>query len=99
MTASATSRHSALSRFFRNPQTGDVVVAQWPNPPLLVWLIATVAQRVFSPEGILGTALSVVATISLVIWSLLEIARGDSPFRRVLGGLVLVAIAVGFVLR
>ena len=99
MTPAGTRHHSALSRFFRNPETGDVVVAQLPNPPLLVWLLATVIRLVLSPHGVVGTALSVVATVSLVIWSLLEIARGDSPFRRVLGGVVLAAIALGLLLR
>jgi hypothetical protein len=92
-------RHSAISRFFRNPESGEVVVAQPPNAPLLVWLAATAIRVVFSPEGRLGTAVSVVATISLVIWSLLEIARGDSPFRRVLGAVVLVAMVAGLLLR
>jgi riboflavin transporter FmnP len=96
MSSTDTRRHSALSRFFRNPKTGDVVVAQLPNPPLVVWLVASVLRWVFSPAGWLGTALAVVATASLVIWSLLEIARGQSPFRRVLGGVVLAAIVLQF---
>ena len=58
-----------------------------------MWLVATLVQLVFSPHGVVGTALSVVATVSIVIWSLLEIARGDSPFRRVLGAVVLVAVS------
>ncbi|MBK5307696.1 MAG: hypothetical protein JJD92_13500 [Frankiaceae bacterium] len=99
MRHSGTQRHSALGRFFRNPETGEIVVAQPPNPPLLVWLAATLIRLVFSPHGFPGAALSVVATASLVIWSLLEIARGESPFRRVLGGLVLVGVVVGLLLR
>jgi hypothetical protein len=99
MTRSGTQHHSALSRFFRNPDTGDVVVAQPPNPPLLVWLAATLARLAFHPHGAAGTALTIVATVSLVLWSLLEIARGDSPFRRVLGAVVLAAVVFGLVLR
>jgi hypothetical protein len=98
MTSTGTQHHSALSRFFRNPETGEVVVAQPPNPPLLVWLAATVIRLLFSPDGAIGTAVSVVATVSLVIWSLLEIARGESPFRRALGGVVLLAIALRLLL-
>ncbi|MDT7572185.1 MAG: hypothetical protein QOE05_2359 [Actinomycetota bacterium] len=94
-----TRKRSWVGRFFRNPQSDEIVVAQPPNAPLLVWLAATVIRLVFSPSGVLGTALSVVATVSLVIWSLLEMARGDSPFRRVLGGVVLAGILIGFVLR
>ena len=99
MTPAATRDRSALSRFFRNPQTGEIVVAQPPNPPLLVWLVATLIRLVLSPHGATATALSVVATASLVIWSLLEIARGDSPFRRLLGGVVLTAVVLGALLH
>jgi hypothetical protein len=89
-----TRRHSALGRFFRNPETGEVVVAQPPNVPLLVWFAATAIRLVFAPHGALATAISVIATVSLILWSLLEIDRGDSPFRRVLGGVVLAAIVL-----
>jgi hypothetical protein len=99
MTHAQTREHSALSRFFRNPETGDVVVMQPPNAPLLVWLAASVVRWVFSPDGVLGTAVAVVAAISLVVWSLLEITRGDSPFRRALGAVVLLAMILSWFLR
>jgi hypothetical protein len=99
VTHSATRHRSAFGRFIRNPETGEVVVGQPPNPPLLVWLAATVIRWVFSPHGWIGTTLSVVATLSLIVWSLLEIARGESPFRRVLGAVVLVAILTRLLLR
>lgn len=94
-----TKQSSGLSRFFRNPETGEIVVAQPPNPPLLVWLLATLVRVVLSPGGWMGTALSVLATVSIVIWAVLEIVRGDSPFRRVLGGVVLAFVALGLLLR
>jgi hypothetical protein len=56
--------------------------------------VATAIRLLFAPHGVLGTALSVGATVSLIVWSVLEIASGDSPFRRVLGVGVLAAIAV-----
>ncbi len=87
-------RHSALGRFFRNPRTGELAVVQMPNLPLSVWIVATLVSLAFSPHGTLGAAVSVVGSVSLGIWAVLEIARGDSPFRRVLGGVV----AAGLVL-
>ena len=100
MSASVTPHHrSAVSRFFRNPETGEVVVAQAPNLPLWVWLVATVVRRVLSPDGALGVVVSVVGTLALVVWATLELARGDSPFRRVLGAVVLVAVVAGLLLR
>ena len=74
-------------------------MAQRPNLPLIVYLAAT-AERVLShPEGTAGTGVAVVGGVAIVVWSVLEIARGDSPFRRVLGGLVLVVTVVGIVGR
>jgi hypothetical protein len=86
-----------VSQFFRNPRTGDVVVAQMPNLPLWVFLAATATRLLFRPDGSVGTIVSIVGTVSLVVWAGLEIARGDSPFRRVLGAVVLLATVVGLV--
>lgn len=83
-----------VTSFFRNPQTGRVVVAQPPNPPLVVFLGGTAARWVFSPTGTAGDALSVVTTAALAWWSIDEILRGESPFRRVLGAVVLAGIGV-----
>ena len=97
--ADVPSRHSAVSRFFRNPDTGDVVAVQMPNIPLWVFLAATATRLLFHPAGTLGTIVSVVGTISLVVWAVLEIIRGDSPFRRVLGAVVLMGLVVGWVMQ
>jgi hypothetical protein len=94
-----TARHSALSRFFRNPETGEVVVAQMPNLPLWGFIAATAVRLVLHPHGTTGRAVSIVGTVSLVVWAALEITRGDSPFRRVLGGVVLVATLIGLLTR
>jgi hypothetical protein len=88
---------SAVSRFFRNQRTGDVVVAQMPNMPLWVFLAATAVRVLFRPDGSVGTLVSIVGTAGLVVWAGLEIARGDSPFRRVLGVVVLLATVAGLV--
>jgi hypothetical protein len=97
--ARTSERRSAIGRFFRNPKTGELVVAQLPNLPLSVWLAATLARLVLTPHGSVGTALSVVATVSLAVWAVLEVARGDSPFRRVLGGLVLAGVVIALLLH
>lgn len=82
-------------KFFRNPKTGEVVIAQFPNPPLWLYLVATAARLVFDPSGTAADVLSIVAGVGLVTWAVLEVGRGDSPFRRVLGAAVLVAFVVG----
>src|SRR5207244_3861283 len=84
-----------LPSFFRNPETGRVVVAQWPNLPLWIFIAATAVRLLLSPDGGAGTAVTVVASVALGVWSVLEIWKGESPFRRVLGAVVLVAMIVG----
>jgi hypothetical protein len=88
-----------VGRFFRNPDTGEVVVAQMPNVPLWTFLAAAVGRRLFDLHGTVATLVTVVGTGSLITWAVLEAARGDSPFRRVLGGVVLVAVVGSLLLR
>ncbi len=95
----ADARPSTLSRFFRDPDTGDVVVVQPPNLPLWVFLVATAVRLVLHPHGGIGTAVSFIGTAGLLVWAVLEVARGDSPFRRVLGGLVFIGTLIGLLLR
>ena len=92
-------RRSGLGWFFRNPDTGEIVVAQRPNLPLSAFLAATAARLVFQPEGTAGTVVSIVATTAIAVWAPIEIAAGSSPFRRVLGAVVLVVALAGLLLR
>lgn len=84
-----------MSRFFRDRRTGRVVVAQRPNLPLALFLVAKVVDLVLRPDGSVGTVLSVVAGLALAWWSIGEIASGASPFRRVLGAVVLLGLVAG----
>jgi hypothetical protein len=77
---------------FRNRQTGEITIAQAPNPPLWVFLAAAIVQAIFRPTDGVGTALTVVARGALAIWAIDEVARGVNPFRRILGGIVLAGI-------
>lgn len=90
---------SPFGRFFRNPQSGELAIAQRPNLPLAIFLVATLGRLAFDPQGAVGTAVSLVAAVGLVWWAVEEIVRGDSPFRRVLGGVVLVVFTLGRVMR
>ena len=98
-TTPARSRRSTVSKFFRDRESGKIVVAQAPNLPLWIFLAATAVRLVWHPEGLTGTVLSIVSGAAIVMWSLLEIVRGASPFRRVLGAVVLLAVLGGLVLR
>jgi len=78
----------------RDRTTGSIVVAQRPNAPLVVFLVATVVRVVVSPSGAVGTAVSIVGAVALVWWAGDEIVRGVNPFRRLLGAVVLVGLVV-----
>jgi hypothetical protein len=54
---------------------------------------------VFHPSGGVATAVSIVGGAALASWSVGEIGWGDSIFRRVLGGIVLVGMAAGLLMR
>jgi hypothetical protein len=51
-----------------------------------------VIRLILRPSGAAGTALEVVATGALIWWAGDEILRGVNPWRRLLGGAVLVAV-------
>jgi hypothetical protein len=88
----------AVRWLFVSRRTGRLTVAQWPNLPLGVFLLAAAASRIFHPSGGGATFLRTLGAVALVVWALDEVLRGVNPFRRFLGGAVLVATVVGLVL-
>jgi hypothetical protein len=83
----------------RNRRTGKITIAQAPNPPLIIWLVATLVTVVFSPTGTAGTAFTIIGTGALIIWAGDELIRGVNPFRRAVGAVVVGAIFVGLISR
>jgi hypothetical protein len=81
---------------FRNRETGEVTIAQAPNPPLIVFLVAWMLRWVLGPEGGVLTGLNLVAGVAIVWWAGDEVVRGVNPWRRILGlgTLALVGIRV-----
>ncbi len=93
-------RWEAAARWmFEDPRTGRLVIAQWPNLPLWLFLAAAAAERLLAPAGTAGTLLRLAGAAALVWWAVDEIVRGLSRFRRLLGSIVLVATAVDVVRR
>jgi hypothetical protein len=78
----------------RDRRTGRIVVAQWPNAALVVWIAATVLRALSDPGGTWGLALRVVATVALSWWAVDEIVRGVNPWRRLLGTAVFAGLVV-----
>ena len=83
-----------LDRTFRDPE-GNLVLAQKPNLPIIVWLSATLLQFI-ATNGKIHTGLDLIAFGSLFTWAWLELFQGVNYFRRGLGLVVLVS---GIVLR
>ncbi len=82
-------RLTSASWWFRDAD-GHQTVAQPPNPALSVWLV-TVALGRFDLSAAHTTAVDGVRHGALLVWALDEVVRGASPFRRVLGAVVLAA--------
>jgi len=76
--------------FFRNRQTGAITVAQAPNLPLWIAIVAGILRWLWSPSGNFGLALTVVFKGGLIVWAIDEIFRGVNPWRRCLGAVVLI---------
>ena len=66
------------------------MIGQFPNAPLRIFLAAALLQWLFKPAGAPGTGLTAVATGALIWWAVDELLRGVNPWRRTLGGVVLV---------
>jgi hypothetical protein len=81
-------RRGPVDWFLRDRSTGRIVVVQWPNPALWVWVFITVVSRLgLVPDR--AEEIRWVGVGALIAWAVDEIIRGDSPFRRLLGLIVL----------
>ena len=87
--APTASRLTSVSWWFRS-EDGRLTLWQFPNPALWVWLAALVLGR-FDLSAAHERAVDGVRHGALLVWALDELVRGASPFRRVLGAVVLVA--------
>ena len=83
---------------FRSRRTGRITLAQFPNWPLGVWLLATTSMVVTHPTGRVRDLLVGIAWIALGVWATDEVLRGVNPFRRLLGAIVIAWLIVSVVL-
>ncbi|MGL5065430.1 MAG: hypothetical protein ACRC62_36115 [Microcoleus sp.] len=88
MTETATT----FDKIFRDSE-GEIVIAQPPNPPLILWFVASLLQLILT-TGKINTALDAIAFGALFTWAWLEIFEGVNYFRRALGFCVLIAAIV-----
>jgi hypothetical protein len=82
-------RLTSAAWWFRSSD-GRLTLWQLPNPALCVWL-STLALGRFHLSAAHTTAVNGVRHGALLVWALDEVVRGTSPFRRLLGAVVLAA--------
>ena len=81
-------KETLFDKFFRDDQ-GNIVIAQPPNPPIIVWGVASLLKLVFT-SGLVNVGLDLIAFGSLFTWAWMELFQGVNYFRRTLGFVVLV---------
>ncbi|WP_319422570.1 hypothetical protein [Pleurocapsa sp. FMAR1] len=80
-----------FDKIFRD-SNGNIVIAQPPNLPIIVWGVASLLKLILT-SGLISVGLDLIAFGSLFTWAWLELFQGVNYFRRMLGFVVL----VGFV--
>ncbi|MGI8504893.1 MAG: hypothetical protein ACR2LR_27770 [Hassallia sp.] len=85
-------QNTLFDKIFRDSD-GNIVVAQMPNLPIIVWVTASLLKLVF-PTGEINTGLDALAFGSLFTWAWLELFQGVNYFRRALGLGVLIGVMV-----
>lgn len=81
-----------------NDKDGKIVIFQFPNIPLIAWLISLVMVYLI-PESLIRSGVSNVGNLFLFTWSYLEITQGASRFRSALGFVVMVAIISNYFMQ
>lgn len=82
--------NTLFDQIFRD-SNGDIVIAQPPNLPIIVWAVASLLKLVFS-GGEINIGLDLVAFGSLFTWAWEELFQGVNYFRRALGLIVLIGV-------
>jgi hypothetical protein len=83
--------------WFRDRRTGRIVVAQFPNLALWIFLATVVLRWVVPEDSGAFTALRGVALAALAWWAIDEVVRGVNPWRRLLGLAGCAIVIVGLV--
>lgn len=83
---------SPISKFWKDKE-GNIAVFQVFNLALIIWLVASVGSKLFE-HGTVHNLMTTIAFGALFTWAYLEITKGDSYFRRVLGMLIMMLIIV-----
>ncbi|MEH2332823.1 hypothetical protein [Nostoc sp.] len=84
--------NTLVDKTFRD-SNGKIVLAEMPNPPLILWIVASLLTLVFT-SGKINTVLDFLANGSLFTWAWMELFQGVNYFRRALGLAVLISMII-----
>ncbi|MEH2043629.1 hypothetical protein [Nostoc sp.] len=84
--------NTLVDKTFRD-SNGKIVLAEMPNPPLILWIVVSLLTLVFT-SGKINTVLDFLANGSLFTWAWMELFQGVNYFRRALGLAVLISMIV-----
>lgn len=79
-----------MHNIFKDP-SGKIVIAQKPNLPIKVWLLALLVSKLPLAQTVTDV-FSLISFGAIFTWAWLEIFDGVNLWRRILGGLVIVFI-------
>jgi hypothetical protein len=79
-----------FDKIFRD-SNGNIVIAQPPNLPIILWGVTALLKLVFT-SGEINIALDAVSYGILFTWAWMELFQGVNYFRRGLGLIVLVGV-------
>ncbi|BAZ11803.1 hypothetical protein NIES4071_36290 [Calothrix sp. NIES-4071] len=85
-----TTESTLFDKFFRD-SNGNIVIAQPPNLPIILWAVTSLLQLVIT-SGKINIGLDVVSYGAIFTWAWLELFQGVNYFRRSLGLIVLVGV-------
>ncbi|MEH2083655.1 MAG: hypothetical protein V7K89_27895 [Nostoc sp.] len=82
--------NTLIDKTFRD-SNGNIVLGQMPNPPLILWIVASLLTLVFT-TGKINIVLDFLANGALFTWAWMELFQGVNYFRRALGLAVLIGM-------
>lgn len=86
-----------MQKLFQD-NTGKYIIAQPPNVPVYIILLAWLAKSVIT-SGAGHDLAAFIMHAAVFLWAYLEIMYGESPFRRTLGVTVMLGLLYSVVFR
>lgn len=86
-----------FDKLFRG-SSGEVIIAQTPNLPIVIWGVASLLKIVYK-TGKVNLGLDIIAFSSLFVWAVQELFQGVNYFRRSLGLIALIGLTISTIQR